>query len=191
MCKLPCIAPVLTLSLYMFCCPSYKACGSSKYDNGRTVCVPTTSHCPITGAEVAPSLPSGYSGSINYTFTTDDASYTWYLRTEEEGEMPINGIDFVLYSSSDGNRGQCFEGGESHERYGNAGDSYDYINNYPSKCTRVDERWIVLDYQSEEDYLYQNFESESVCEEDADGYDYVSTGTQCSSTPFSDQDCMM
>lgn len=167
---------------------SYQACGSGKYDNDRTVCVPSSVSCPITGAEVASSLPSGYSSS--YAQTTDDVDKTWYLRMEESGEMPINRIDLVFYYP-DKKSGRCFKGGENQKAYPDMGDSYDYINNYPKKCSKFDSRWVELDYQTEEDYLNENFNNEDSCSNDNDVTDYLSTGTVCGTSPLTDSDCMM
>lgn len=167
---------------------SYKACGSGTYDKQRTVCIPDSIPCPVTGAEVGSSLPSGYSSADAQK--TDDSNYNYYIRFEADDEMPINHIELVLYDPN-GKRGQCFLGGSNQENYDGKTSSYTYQNNYPTSCSTVDKRWVALDYQTENEYLTENFELLNSCLYDTDTLDYVSTLSQCGSAPLSDTDCMV
>jgi hypothetical protein len=168
------------------CESGYKACGTSTYDKDRTICFPDSYTCPVTGATAGTSLPDGYNSSL--AMSTNDN--TWYKRVAFDGEMPINHVELVLYNPG-GKRGQCFLGGENQESYSSSASSYTYANDYPSKCSKVDTRWETLDYQSETDYLTENFEDES-CTSDSVTADYIATGTQCDpSAPFSSSSCMV
>jgi hypothetical protein len=154
------------------------------------VCIPDGYDCPVTGAESGSTLPSGYSD--NYTMTTDDTSTNWYIRFEADGEMPINHVELVLYSPSSSSYGECFLGGENHESYSGRGKSYSYNNNYPKKCSKLDTRWLVLDYQTESDYLYENFiNADDSCFVDKNVSDYILTGEKCGKDPLEDADCML
>mmetsp|Transcript_25401 Transcript_25401/g.30110 ORF Transcript_25401/g.30110 Transcript_25401/m.30110 type:complete len:580 (+) Transcript_25401:53-1792(+) len=169
------------------CQSGYQACGTGTYDNARTICFPDTYDCPVSGVTTATSLPDGYE-STN-AMSTDDSNI-WYSRNSYMDEMPINHIELVLYKPN-GKVGQCFLGGGNHESYDGDTNGYTYANNYPTKCSKLDTRWETLDYQTETDYLGENFENEDSCLTDTVTADYIATGTQCSSTPLTSTDCMM
>eukprot|EP00615_Pteridomonas_danica_P006176 CAMPEP_0114351716 /NCGR_PEP_ID=MMETSP0101-20121206/17412_1 /TAXON_ID=38822 ORGANISM="Pteridomonas danica, Strain PT" /NCGR_SAMPLE_ID=MMETSP0101 /ASSEMBLY_ACC=CAM_ASM_000211 /LENGTH=716 /DNA_ID=CAMNT_0001491771 /DNA_START=37 /DNA_END=2184 /DNA_ORIENTATION=- len=169
------------------CDSGYQACGSGTYDKKRTVCFPEGYDCPVTGAMTGTSLPSDYTN--DYTMYTDDGT-NWYFRIEAENEMPINHIELVLYNPNS-KRGHCFLGGGNEEEYYSSSSSYYYTNSYPAKCSKLDTRWETLDYQTETDYLQENFDNEDSCQDDTDIADYIATGTKCGTYPNTDTDCMM
>mmetsp|Transcript_21179 Transcript_21179/g.27542 ORF Transcript_21179/g.27542 Transcript_21179/m.27542 type:complete len:712 (-) Transcript_21179:83-2218(-) len=169
------------------CQSGYQACGTGTYDNARTICFPDTYDCPVSGVTTATSLPDGYE-STN-AMSTDDSNI-WYSRNSYMDEMPINHIELVLYKPN-GKVGQCFLGGGNHESYDGDTNGYTYANNYPTKCSKLDTRWETLDYQTETDYLQENFDNEDSCQDDTDIADYIATGTKCGTYPNTDTDCMM
>jgi hypothetical protein len=102
--------------------------------------------------------------------------------------MPINEVKLALWYP-DGKRGDCFGAGADQTSYGARGGSFNYANVYPNRCSKRDERWVVLDLRAEADHLSDHFDLDASCTGTTDTSDYVATGTVCGTAPFTDSDC--
>lgn len=167
------------------CASGYQACGAGTLDGDRTTCQPSAATCPLTGATAATATPSGYVASSALA-STDTTS--WYTRASYSGEVPINDIKLALWYP-DGKRGDCFGTGADQTSYDLPGRSFNYDNDYPSVCSKRDERWAALDLRTEADVLSDHFDLHANCTGATNISDYVATGTACGAAPFSDTDC--
>jgi hypothetical protein len=176
------------------CDKGYKACGTGTYAKQRSTCVKDSELCPITGLDVSATTPEGFDAS---TATATGNGMSWFSRSSYTGEMPINQLSVALYKI-DGKRGDCYgEDGVSQEKFGDGGASYGYINQYPSACGKVDNRWEVTDSQAESLFLQDNFDDNTLCTSSTQTADFIGSGTKCtvlagniSGTPTSNTNCM-
>ena len=167
-------------------CPrGYEACGSGKTTTDRTTCVKTGEDCPLT----------------TITFAGVDPSLTVASTNVADGFMPINKLQIAFYDETEQKKyGFCFNletlAKGSQKEYSSSSNSYTYVNNIGSTCKKLDERWELITSVSQEDYLKQQFEDETVCTSDSVVADYLTTPyTKCTSVGdddfFSNENCMV
>lgn len=183
------------------CAAGYSACGSGSTAGDRTTCVKSTqTKCPLTNLEATTTADGGATAPSGFSLghATVDKNTTWWYAdaVTTSGFMPIVEMKLALYDPT-GKRGECFQDETKQHKYTSSADSYDYTNNYPSECGRVDKRWELLESQTEAEFLWSNFRDENECSGSSMGEtaDYLADGSiRCdggANTYFTDSNCQV
>lgn len=148
------------------------ACGAGTYDNGRAVCVPSsTSDCPLVDAKASMMQPEDWNTaffgneSSMQPFADGSGTLLWVRPAASEINekiLPINQVQVAFYGNR---RVDCFSSDSKVDQgsWSGKGDSYDYKLEHPPTCKNVDKRWVNLDVIDEEDFLWDTFGTLDEC----------------------------